>query len=266
MRTGCSGVWLSVELAMGSAYRVHIHKVHNWVLPCIYTKRMVDPMNTTPDPTVYADPFPGLRGDELVKQPCSKCGGDGKYNAPSGYKWVHDGAEDTWCFACMGKGGSMVKVSSVRDRVRKAANRAKVSADAAPLREWLTAEAVWGSEVRAWLKAEKETARQSKLVTGFVGAVAAKVTNLIGTVTITKDYPTEDHFGHSKTGMMLIITLDNGQVVKWSSTARGIWGFEEGARVRIVRAIVKGHGDYRGQEQTELKNVKLELHSTEADA
>lgn len=62
--------------------------------------------------------------------------------------------------------------------------------------------------------------------------------------------------------MLLVLTLDNGQVLKWASAATSAFGYERGDRVRIIRATVKAHDTYKGQDQTALKNVRLERIET----
>lgn len=218
-------------------------------------------MNTTPDPTVYVDPCPDKKGDEKVKETCSNCGGDGVYKAPTGLliRNPRTGGNFPGCFACAGFGYRVVKVSSVRARVRLAANQAKRRRDEAPMRAWLAAESTYRKLIADEEAAYAEQDRREALVTGFIADIGTKIANLAGIITVAAEYNTTNFQGYATTGRMLVITLDDGKVVKWASdSAAGIWGFEQGERIRIVRAIAKGHNQFRGQDQTTLKNVKLE--------
>lgn len=126
-------------------------------------------MNATPDPTVYVDPYPGMKGTDRVHVPCRKCGGDGLYHGPTNAIWKYKGLDNPWCFECGGSGNGSIKVSSARAAARAAANRSRKLRDEAPYREWLAAERAYHQMVEAEAAAYAEQARRDTLVTGFIG-------------------------------------------------------------------------------------------------
>ncbi|WP_306358762.1 MULTISPECIES: hypothetical protein [unclassified Nocardia] len=225
--------------------------------------------DTAADPTVYVDPYPGRKGSDTVAEKCGNCD-NGIYAAPTRLKWSRNGVEAPWCLACEGSGTRPIKVSSVRARVRRAANQAKRDRELAPYRDWLAAEARYLEIVAAEDAAYAEDAAREARKTGYLAEVGAKVTDLTGEITTAYRFDASDFRGREITKMMLVVTLADGKVVKWvsgGSAAFGLWSgetfraWERGDTVRIDRAIVKKHTVYRktGQEQTELKNVKLTL-------
>ena len=73
------------------------------------------------DPRVYTDPYPDSKGADLVREDCWKCGGDGRFHGKSGWEIKNPRGAGTFkgCFACMGVGYRLLKVSSIRARVRR---------------------------------------------------------------------------------------------------------------------------------------------------
>ncbi|WP_033247140.1 hypothetical protein [Nocardia carnea] len=224
----------------------------------------LDQMVTSDDPTVYVDPFPTAHGDDRVKEPC-RCD-NGLYHGPTNARWNNGHGEAPWCFYCNGAGHQLVKVRSVRARIRRDARDAAHQRDAAPYRAWLIAEAAYLQLLADEEAAYAEQERRNNLTQGFAGEIGAKITDHTAVVTVAYPYEKANHFSYRmETGMLLVLTLDNGQVLKWSSTAMGAFGYDRGDRVRIVRATVKAHDTYKGQDQTVLKNVRLERIDTAAD-
>lgn len=226
-------------------------------------------MTTIIDPTVYVDPCPGMKGTDSIVTECQNpCCDNGLYIAPSSRQFNGNTQGrtyvDKWCFVCGGSGRYTVKVLSLRARARREAKQAQRAVQQtqqtvieAPYRAWLLAEANHRLLVADEELAYAEQARRDALVSGFVGEVGTKVRDLGGAVTVAYVYDTTDYMGYDTTGCMLLITLDNGQVVKWSSTSGGAFGWEIGARVRITSGKVKAHANYKGQDQTVLTNVRL---------
>ncbi|MGW4719908.1 hypothetical protein [Nocardia sp. NPDC004260] len=212
---------------------------------------------TSDDPTVYIDPYPNARGTDEVEEPCG-CN-NGRYSGPTNARWDNGNGHDAWCFHCNGTAVLRVKVSSVRARVRRAAKAAAERRELAPYLEWLAAEKAHKELLAAEAAAYAEQERRTSLVRGFVGEIGDKITDRTAVVTVAYTYDKANYYtGRPETGMLLVLTLDNGQVVKWSSTGAGAFGYERGDRVRILRATVKAHDNYKGQDQTTLKNVRLE--------
>ncbi|MFC9432741.1 hypothetical protein [Nocardia sp. NPDC057030] len=216
-------------------------------------------MNTTvPDPTVYVDPYPGMKGTDHVGVDCGQCGGSGVYHGPTNAMWEYKGVMGPWCFTCGGSGQRSIKVSSARATAKRHATLARKHRDEAPIREWLAAERLHHQIVKAEAAAYAEQARRDALVGGFVGDIDTKVANLDGVVTRAIEFPAQDYYGNDTTGRRLIITLTDGKVVSWaSSSAAAVWSVGEGDAVRITSAIVKKHKNFRGQDETELKNTRL---------
>lgn len=218
---------------------------------------------TSDDPTVYVDPYPDARGSDEVEEPCG-CG-NGRYWGATNARWNNGSGYAAWCFYCNGTAVRRVKVSSVRARIRRAAKAAAERRELAPYLEWLAAEKAHRELLAAEEAAYAEQERRNSLVRGFVGEIGDKITDRAAVVTVAYAYDKANYYtGRPETGMLLVLTLDNGQVVKWSSTGAGAFGYERGDRVRILRATVKAHDNYKGQDQTTLKNVRLErIEATE---
>lgn len=77
--------------------------------------------------------YPELKGTDLVKEPCGRCGGRGNIGygnvASAHYK---GGARAQTCFDCFGKGEVLTKVSTIRAReTRRAKAEARRKAEAA---------------------------------------------------------------------------------------------------------------------------------------
>lgn len=212
------------------------------------------------DPKVYVDPFPGRTGSESVREDCGYCN-EGVYPGPSGHVWEIPGkGSNKWCYRCNGRGYFMVKISSVRARVRRQANQAakaaKLDAEYAakrPALEWLEAERVWKEAVTEWLK---EETRVTAMTQGFVAEIGTRIKNLEVTVTFATTFETEAFTYGTEWKALVIFTTADGQVLKTTGTGSSLYGVEKGQKVTIT-GTVKGHGNYKGQDQTILNRVVI---------
>ncbi|WP_054247837.1 hypothetical protein [Rhodococcus opacus] len=107
------------------------------------------------------------------------------------------------------------------------------------------------SLVAVYARQQQLQAERATLVPGFVAPKGAKVTDLDATVTVSRII--DGHYG-AKT--LLVLRTEENQLVKWFAT--GLRDFEPGQRVRILRATVKDHETFRGQDQTVVTRAKLE--------
>lgn len=208
------------------------------------------------DPTVYRDPFPGKKGDELVWDPCY-CG-DGLYHAPSGVHWDNGHGDQRWHFDCDGKAGWWRKVSTIRARVRRQAKAAKDWKDGEAERDRIAAESLANAIREAWDEAHAEQARRAALVQGFVGEIGDKIRNVPGTVKVKSIF--ESGFGYRTFNkVFMVIELEDGHLIKFSGTGDTLWAPERDDKVIVKLATVKGFDNYQGQDQTEVTRVKLEV-------
>lgn len=201
----------------------------------------------------YVDPHPGRKSDEVIprSENCWKCGG-------SGYIKAFGFTDSGRCWACHTNGAIVT-----RPRVSALRREAKVQAVLREYGEQLRAEreaeeaiarAAAAAEqfARDWDAAQAEQERRNALVKGFVGAVGAKLKDLRGTVDVSK--VVEGAYGNS---VFLVVTLDNGQVVKTFGSGESLWGLDRGQEVLILAATVKDHVAHQGQDQTVLTRVKI---------
>lgn len=211
----------------------------------------------TTDPTVYVDPHPGKKGTDLVREDCTFCRGTGVYQAPSGLviKNPHGPGLFRGCFQCNGYGYHDYKVSSVRSRVRRQAAAAKAWRDGESVRKLAAAVAERNAYAAAWDAALVEQARRDALVTGFVGNVGDKV-KATGTVTVATRFEVPGYNYGTVLKAFVVVTLDDGKVVKTSGTGLSLYGVESGDKVTVA-GTVKGFDNYNGQDQTTLTRVKL---------
>ena len=212
------------------------------------------------DPKVYVDPFPGRTGSESVREDCGYCN-EGVYPGPSGHTWEIPGkGSNKWCYRCNGRGYFMVKISSVRARVRRQANQAaknaKLDAEYAakrPALEWLEAERVWKEAVTEWLK---EETRVTAMTQGFVAEIGTRIKNVEATVTVAMSFEVPAFNYGTQWKAMVVLTTENGKVLKTTGTGDSLYGLEKGQKVTIT-GTVKAHAVYRQQDQTVLTRVKV---------
>ncbi|GAT10999.1 hypothetical protein H7I77_25460 [Mycolicibacterium novocastrense] len=219
---------------------------------------------TSGDPRVYTDPYPGAKGSDLVKESCGKCGGDGLYHAPSGFVIQNPngrpGETFKGCFDCMGHGHRIVKVSSVRARMRRAVKAAiKWEADAAE-RDARAAAAAAEQFAADWDEAHAEQARRNALNNTPAGQPGDKLTNLAGTVEVATSIEVTKYGGYgTEFKRLVVIKLDNGQVLKTFGAAAGLYEVRRGDSVTITSATVKDVDTYQGQLQTVITRAKLRI-------
>lgn len=212
------------------------------------------------DPAVYVDPFPGRAGSESVREDCGYCN-DGVYPGPSGHTWEIPGkGSNKWCYRCNGRGYSMVKISSVRARVRRQANQAAKAAKIAaefeakrPTLEWLEAERVWQEAVTEWLK---EETRVTAMTQGFVAEIGTRIKNVEATVTVAMSFEVPAFNYGTEWKAMVVLTTENGQVLKTTGTGSSLYSVEKGQKVTIT-GTVKAHDNYKGQDQTVLNRAVI---------
>ena len=213
--------------------------------------------------TTYSDPYPALKGTDKAPVECGMCS-DGVYDAPSRIHWNNGRGDTTWCFWCNGSGKRLRSVSKLRSEAKADAYAAEFATEIAAYHdakaEAFNAAAKAEEFALAWDEAHKEQERRNAIVGGFIGEAGDKVKNLQGTVNFTKMI--DGYYGSS---MLVIITLDNGQVVKTFGSGSSLYGLDRGQKVTILSATVKGHDHYNGQDQTELKMVKIDDFGSRAD-
>lgn len=215
------------------------------------------------DPRVYTDPYPGARGADLVQETCGKCGGDGIYHAPSGYviqnPYAPAGVTFRGCFDCMGLGYRVVKVSSVRARVRRAV-KAQLQRDADAETYAAEADARYAAELaEAWEEALAENARRAALNNEPVAEPGAKIANVSGVVEVSKTIEVPGYRYGTDYKRLVVIKLDSGQVVKTFGASSKLFGVNRGDRVTITRATVKDFETYQGQLQTVVIRLALQI-------
>lgn len=224
---------------------------------------ITDPPVRGVDSRVYTDPYPGRRGDDLVQETCGKCGGDGVYHAPSGFviqnPYAPTGVTFRGCFDCMGVGHRLVKVSSVRSRVRRAV-KAQLQRDADAEAYAAEHEARQAAELaEAWEEALAENARRAAMNNEPVAAVGEKIAGIAGVVEVSKTIEVPGFRYGTDYKRLVVIKLESGQVVKTFGAGEKLFGTRRGDRVTITRATVKAHETYQGQLQTVVIRMALRV-------
>jgi hypothetical protein len=216
------------------------------------------------DPRVYTDPYPGVRGADRVKEICGKCGGDGIYHAPSGLviqnPYGRRGDTIKGCFDCMGLGYRIVKVSSIRARIRRAvsatlARDADAEAYAAQAAQRAAEE--FGS---AWDEAHAEQERRAALNNEPAGQPGERIRNVAGTVEVSMSIEVAGFRGYgTDVKRLVVVKLDSGQVIKTFGTARALFGTRRGDSVTITGATIKEIATYQGQVQTVVSRAVIRI-------
>ena len=199
---------------------------------------------------VYVDPFPGRKGEEILKETCGRCGGEGVVHY--GNLTLQVGKRSgRICFMCMGAGFTTRKVSSARSTARRQA-KAETERNAAAADFAATADDRAREELLAdWDLALAEEARRAALVTGFLADVDTKVTGQ-ATVKVYRTFEGEGYYGQPELkAIIILVDAETGKELKTVTTPRAL---EEGQEV-IYKGTVKGHGNYKGQDQTILTRV-----------
>ncbi|MDO2396053.1 hypothetical protein QRB38_19965 [Mycobacterium avium subsp. hominissuis] len=215
------------------------------------------------DPRIYTDPYPDAKGNDLVKETCGKCGGDGMYHAPSGYviqnPYGRPGDGIKGCFDCRGRGHRYVKVSSVRSRIRRSV-KATLQRDADDATRAAAAARHHAAELaEAWEQAHAEQKRRAGLNNTPAGQPGQRLRGLTGTVELAKSIEVTGFRGYGTDyKRLVIVTLDTGQVLKTFSTSAALTQVQRGDRVTVA-GTVKDYDTYQGQTQTVLTRVTLHI-------
>lgn len=210
------------------------------------------PNGKTYELNLYVDPHPGKDRWDRVRSDCVRCGGTGIYSQYHGV-----------CYRCWGRKSDPdgISVNTLRRQAKEKALWAEYGDELRAYHEGIAAanaEREKAEElVRAWAEAHAEKERREAMVSGFVGEIGEKVSNLHGVVKVAQTY--DASYGYRKaTGMFMVVELDDGKVVKIAGTGASLFGPERGDEVLILSATVKGHENYKGQDQTKLYRVKLD--------
>ncbi len=219
------------------------------------------------DPRVYTDPYPTAKGADLVRDICWKCGGDGLYHGPSGWMIKNPRGRGAikGCFACLGVGSRLVKVSSIRARIRRDV-RATLRRDE-EIATYAAAAAQRAAEefTEAWDAAHAEQARRAALNNTPAGHQGDKLRNLAGSVEVAKSFESTGFRGYgTEFKRIVVIKLDDGHVLKMFGTGSSLFRVARGDRVTITSATVTGTDDYNGQLQTVLTRAKLRVDTPAA--
>ncbi|MEN4446622.1 MAG: hypothetical protein EKK51_30520 [Mycolicibacterium sp.] len=214
------------------------------------------------DPRVYTDPYPTAIGSDVVREDCWKCGGDGLFHGVSGWKIKNPRGAGAikGCFACMGAGYRLVKVSTVRARVRRNV-KATLRHDQEVANHAANAARYAAEEyAAAWDEAHAEQACRDALNNTPAGAVGDKLRDLTGRVEVAISFEVDGFRGYGTDYKRLVVLkLPTGQVLKTTGTGSSLFGVDRGDQVTIVSATVSGTGDYKGQLQTVLTRAKLRV-------
>lgn len=198
----------------------------------------------------YVDPFPGRKGDEVLKESCGACRGTGVYEGPSGHKFYTPsvGGVDTGCFRCEGRGYTTRKVSSARHTAKRQAARAnEARATAADFAAEAPARAA--AELAAdWDAALAEQARRDAKAKGFIAEVGTRLRKVSATVTLIRQYEATNYVtGNPEWRTIVKFNIDGKAAVWFTSYFSG----EEGDVVTLS-GTVKKHGSRDGEDQTTL--------------
>lgn len=212
--------------------------------------------------TTYVDPYPTHKGTDKVPVECGMCT-NGVYTGRSGYHWQNrpGGADTTWCFWCNGSNRRMRTVSRLRREAKEAAvwreHGDTIRAESAAKQAAANAVILAAQFAEHWDEAHAEQARRAALVVGFVADIGEKV-DAFGVVDVCTSFEVPSFSGYGTDWKALVVvTLDDGHVVKTTGTGRTLYGHDRGDRVR-VRGTVKATGAYRGQDQTILTRAKID--------
>lgn len=206
----------------------------------------------------YVDPYPGRKGDEILKDTCGKCRGDQVIHWGN-ITLAANGVSGRVCFQCMGKGYTTRKVSSARSTARRQvaadnARRAEAAdwAAEAPARE--AREAAEAAEAEA-AEAKAEADRIAAMTQGFAGEEGERLRNIECEVITNYQYEATSFNGYSTElrSILVLRATETGKTLKW---ATGAVHAEKGERLTIT-GTVKAHANYKGQDQTVLTRCKI---------
>lgn len=210
--------------------------------------------------TTYVDPYPGMKGTDRIttRDICTRCGGTGIF-----VWWNSMGECRGTCFLCCGE-RTVVHSRAVSTLRREAKVDAiwrehgdTLRAETAAKMRAEEAATLAANFARDWDDAHAEQDRRNALVTGFAGAIGDKI-DATGVVTVATSFEVPSFSGYgTDLKALVVITLDDGRVVKATGTGRTLYrGGTTGDRVRVT-GTVRDHGTYKGQDQTILTRAKL---------
>jgi hypothetical protein len=194
-----------------------------------------------------------------VTDVCPRCGGRGDY--------ILGGLNYGVCFDCGGNGKKQYTVKEYTPEHEAKLEAARIKRQEKRLAKW---DADHAEEI-AKRKAEAEEAERKaaeeaerKAISQHIGNVGDRVQM---TVTLEKAVSIEiPSFCGYGTSTMTIYTLvdENGNKLVWkTNSSLGKWvtdndykTVEEGEQITI-KATIKNHGEYKGENQTEIQRVKL---------
>lgn len=209
----------------------------------------VTPAGNAYEIAVYVDPFPGRKGNEVLKETCGKCNGDGVVHYGNVNLQVGK-RSGRICFMCMGSGVSTRKVSSARQTARnqvKAENlRRAAAADFAADYDNQAARDLEDAHTEALA----EEARRNALVQGFAGEIGERLRNLKAVVEVNAKFeaPSFNGYGVDYKSLLILRVVESGRILKVVTGSRGL---DRGEEV-TVSGTVKAHASYNGQDQTVL--------------
>ncbi|WNM69555.1 hypothetical protein SEA_SYRA333_43 [Mycobacterium phage Syra333] len=210
----------------------------------------------------YVDPCPGLGARDRVEwlESCGRCGGSGVY------RWVNAmGNCEGSCFGCWGTG--KVERSQAAQTLRKAAREDALHREhgdaIAEYHAGIARENMARELATAWDEAHAEQARREARLAAMnnntVGEVGERLRNLDAEVVVSTSFERPAFTGYGTDYVKLVIfKLADGRVLKAMSTGTGLYGLGRGDKVRVT-GTVKGTGEYKGQVQTILQRVKVEV-------
>ncbi|AVO21977.1 hypothetical protein I5G90_gp62 [Mycobacterium phage Adonis] len=210
----------------------------------------------------YVDPCPGLGARDRVEwvENCPRCGGSGVY------RWVNAmGNCEGSCFGCWGTG--KVERSQAAQTLRTAARQDALHREHGEAIADYHANIARENEARelatAWDEAHAEQARREARLAAMnnntVGEVGERLRNLDAEVVVSAGFERDAYRGYGTEYVKIVVfALADGRQLKAMGTGNALYGLDRGDKVRVT-GTVKGTGEYRGQVQTILQRVKVEV-------
>ncbi|ASR84839.1 hypothetical protein SEA_HURRICANE_95 [Mycobacterium phage Hurricane] len=210
----------------------------------------------------YVDPHPGKLGTDRIEwlEDCGRCGGSGLY------RWVNSfGVCEGTCYGCFGTG--KVERSQAVSTARKAAREAALFAEhgdaIAEYHANIARENAARELAEAWDAAHAEQARREARLAAMnnntVGEVGERLRGLDAEVVVSAGFERDKYAGYGTEYVKIVVfKLADGRVLKAMGTSRDLFGLDRGDMVKVT-GTVKGYGEYKGQTQTLLQRVKVEV-------
>lgn len=237
----------------------------------------------------YVDPCPGKKGDDVVWEPCWKCGGTGYIH---GFEHVENGR----CFACYSSSrlGLMErKVRNIRasekrrvtehnkamDAMREAAENAeRIAAETAAKREAyrnanpdvaLAVDTLAGdfgdslradlerygslTEKQAWAALDALAKQNQRAAQTWIGVEGEKVT-FDGVI---EDMKVFEGYAYGTSSYMWIIRTTDGNKVTVFSSSQKMFDARDKGGVYTFTATVKAQKEYQGAKETQVARIKV---------